>query len=60
MQENHFMYLASLEQQHKLMRYMNSLIEWLGHGVEDHQAELCGVSACIDQLNNDLNQMGLP
>jgi adenylylsulfate kinase-like enzyme len=44
------MHLASLEQQCELMRYMNSLNEWLGHDVEDRQAELRGVSHCIDQL----------
>jgi hypothetical protein len=38
------MRLASLEQQRELMRYMNSLNEWLGHDVEDHHAELCSVS----------------
>ena len=51
------MHLASLEQQRELMRYMNSLNEWLGHDVEDRQAELRGVSARIDQLNDDLNRM---
>jgi hypothetical protein len=54
------MHLASLEQQRELMRYMNSLNEWLGHDVEDRQAEIRGVSARIDQLNDDLNRMGLP
>jgi hypothetical protein len=29
------MYLASLEQQCELMRYMNSLNEWLGYDVEN-------------------------
>jgi len=38
------MRLASLEQQRELMRYMNSLNEWLGHDVEDRHAELCSVS----------------
>jgi hypothetical protein len=59
MQENRFMHLASLEQQRELMRYMNSLNEWLGHDVEDRQAEIRGVSARIDQLDGDLNRMGL-
>lgn len=54
------MHLASLEQQCELMRYMNSLNEWLGHDVEDCQAELRGVSARIDQLHGDLNQLGVP
>ncbi len=53
------MYLASLEQQRELMRYMNSLNEWLGHDVEDRQAELRGVSDRLDQLRNDLNSLGL-
>jgi hypothetical protein len=53
------MHLASLEQQRELMRYMNSLNKWLGHDVEDRQAELRGVSHCIDQLHNDLNRLGL-
>ena len=53
------MHLASLEQQRELMRYMNSLNEWLGHDVEDRQAELRGVSARVDQLSNDLNRLGL-
>jgi hypothetical protein len=50
------MHLASLEQQRELMRYMNSLNEWLGHDVEDRQAELHGVSARMDQLRGDLNR----
>jgi hypothetical protein len=53
------MHLTALEQQHELMRYMNSLNEWLGHDVEDRQAELHGVSAHIDQLCDDLNRLGL-
>ena len=53
------MHLASLEQQRELMRYMNSLNEWLGHDVEDRQAELRGVSDRIDQLIGDLNRLGL-
>jgi hypothetical protein len=53
------MHLASLEQQRELMRYMNSLNEWLGHDVEDRQSELRGVSARIDQLRDDLNRLGL-
>jgi hypothetical protein len=53
------MHLASLEQQRELMRYMNSLNEWLGHDVEDRQAELRGVSARIDQLRDDLDRLGL-
>jgi hypothetical protein len=53
------MHLASLEQQRELMRYMNSLNEWLGHDVEDRQAELRGVTARIDQLHDDLNRLGL-
>ena len=51
------MHLASLEQQRELMRYMNSLNEWLGHDVEDRQAELRGVSARIDQLRDDLGRL---
>ncbi|KAH9993287.1 hypothetical protein BJV74DRAFT_884401 [Russula compacta] len=58
--ENRFMHLASLEQQRELMRYMNSLNEWLGHDVEDRQAELRGISARIDQLRDDLSHLGLP
>ena len=54
------MHLASLEQQRELMRYMNSLNDWLGHDVEDRQAELLGVSARIDQLHDDLNRLGVP
>lgn len=60
MQENRFMHLASLEQQRELMRYMNSLNDWLGHDVEDRQAELRGVSARIDQLHEDMNRLGVP
>ncbi|KAF8270086.1 hypothetical protein EI94DRAFT_861058 [Lactarius quietus] len=58
--ENRFMHLASLEQQRELMRYMNSLNEWLGNDVEDRHAELRGVSDRIDQLHDDLNRLGLP
>ena len=54
------MHLASLEQQRELMRYMNSLNEWLGHDVEDRQAELRGVTARIDELRGDLDRLGLP
>ena len=54
------MHLASLEQQRELMRYMNSLNEWLGHDVQDRQAELNGVNARIDQLRDGLNRLGLP
>ena len=53
------MHLASLEQQRELMRYMNSLNEWLGHDVEDRQSELRGVAARLDQLRDDLNRLGL-
>src|SRR6266702_1711855 len=58
MQENRFMHLASLVQQRELMRYMNSLNDWLGNDVADRQAELLGVSARIDQLHDDLNRLG--
>ena len=53
------MHLASLEQQRELMRYMNSLNEWLGHDVEDRQAELRGLSARIERLDEDVNRLGL-
>ena len=53
------MHLASLEQSRELMRYMNSLNEWLSNDVEDRQAELRGVSARIDQLRSDLNRLGM-
>ena len=53
------MHLASLEQQRELVRYMNSLNEWLGHDVEDRQTGLRGVSDRIDQLCDDLNSIGL-
>jgi len=57
--ENRFMHLASLEQQRELMRYMNSLNEWLGHDVGDRQAELRGVSDRIDELRGNLDRLGL-
>ena len=53
------MHLASLEQQRELMRYMNSLNEWLGHDVEDRQAELRGITARIDRLSDDLDRLGV-
>lgn len=53
------MHLASLEQQRELMMYMNSLNKWLGHNVEDRQAELRGVTARIDELRGDLNRLGM-
>jgi hypothetical protein len=53
------MHLAALEQQRELMRYMNSLNEWLGHDVEDRQAELRGVAARVDRLRDDVNRLGL-
>ena len=53
------MHLASLEQQRELMRYINSLNEWLGYGVEVRQTELRGVSARIDQLRDDLHSLDL-
>jgi hypothetical protein len=53
------MHLASLEQQSELMRYMNSLNEWLGHDVGDRQAELRGVSDRIDELRGNLDRLGL-
>ena len=53
------MHLASLEQQRELMRYMNSLNEWLGHDVEDRQAEMRGITDRLDQLRDDLNRLGL-
>ncbi len=52
------MHLAALEQQRELMRYMNSLNGWLGHDVEDRQAELRGVAARIDQLCEDVSRLG--
>ena len=52
------MQLAALEQQRELTRYMNSLNEWLGHDVEDRQAELRGVAARLDQLRDDVNRLG--
>jgi hypothetical protein len=58
-QENRFMHLASLEQQRELMRYMNSLNEWLGHDVEDRHAEMRGLSERIDRLSDGLNRLGL-
>ena len=54
------MHLASLEQQRELMRYMNSLNDWLGNDVADRHAELRGVSDRIDQLAEDLNRLGVP
>jgi len=53
------MHLASLEQQRELIKYMNSLNEWLGHDVEERQTELCGVSDRIDQFRDDLNRLDL-
>jgi len=55
-----WLYIGKSEQQRELMRYMNSLNEWLGHDVEDRQAELRGVSARMDQLRDDLDRLGLP
>ena len=54
------MHLASLEQQRELMRYMNSLNEWLGHDVQDRYEELCSVSDHLDQLCEDVNRLGFP
>ena len=51
------MHLTALEQVRELMRYMNTLNEWLGRDVEDRQAELRGISARIDQLRDDLNRL---
>jgi hypothetical protein len=53
------MHLASLEQQRELMRYMDSLNDWLGHDVEDRQTEIRGVSDHIDQLRDELNSLNL-
>ena len=53
------MHLASLEQQRELIKYMNSLNEWLGHDVERRQTELRGVSDRIDQFRDDLNMLDL-
>jgi len=53
------MHLASLEQQRELMRYMNSLNEWLGNDVSDRQAEFRGVNDRIDSLHRDLYELGL-
>jgi len=53
------MHLASLEQQRELMTYINSLNEWLGHGVEVRETELRGISARIDQLRDDLHSLNL-
>jgi hypothetical protein len=52
------MHLASLKQQCKLMRYMNSLNEWLGHDMQDYHKELYSVSDCLDQLYEDMNHLG--
>jgi hypothetical protein len=54
------MHLASLEQQRELMRYMNSLNEWLGHDVEDRQAELRSISDRLDELRDGLYRLGFP
>jgi hypothetical protein len=54
------MYLASLEQQCKLIRYMNLLNEWLGHNVQDCHRELHSVSDCLDQLLEDVNGLRFP
>jgi hypothetical protein len=54
------MHLASLEQQRELMRYMNSLNEWLGHDVQDRHEELRSVSDRLDQLREDVNRLGFP
>jgi hypothetical protein len=54
------MHLASLEQQRELMRYMNSLNEWLGRDVEDRQAELHSIFARLNQLRDDVNRLGFP
>jgi hypothetical protein len=53
------MHLASLEQQRELMRYMNSLNEWLGHDVGDRQAEIRGITDRLDRLDEDLARLGL-
>ena len=53
------MHLASLEQQRELVRYMNSLNDWLRHDVEDRQTELRGVFDRIDQLRDDLSSLDL-
>ena len=51
------MHLTALEQVRELMRYMNSLNEWLGRDVEDRQAELRGIAARVDRLNDDPNRL---
>ena len=53
------MHLSSLEQQRELIKYMNSLNEWLGHDVERRQTELRAVSDRIDQFRDDLNRLDL-
>lgn len=50
--------MATVDQQRELMRYMRGLNGWLERDVHDRQAELLGVSARLDQLRADLNQLG--
>jgi hypothetical protein len=51
------MHLASLEQQRELMRYMNSLNDWLGHDVEDRHTELQRIFDRLDQVDDDLRSL---
>ena len=39
-QENHLAQLATVDQQHELMRYMRGLNEWLERDVYGRQSEL--------------------
>ncbi|KAA1474371.1 hypothetical protein DENSPDRAFT_882747 [Dentipellis sp. KUC8613] len=58
LRDNRNMHIASLEQQRELMRYMTALNDWLGRDVGDRQAELRGVTARIDRLRDDLDNLG--
>ncbi|KAJ7085427.1 hypothetical protein B0H15DRAFT_801997 [Mycena belliarum] len=49
LRENRSAQLATVDQQHKLMKYVRGLNEWLEQDVHDHQAELR-----VDQLRDDM------
>ncbi|EGO01064.1 hypothetical protein SERLA73DRAFT_151625 [Serpula lacrymans var. lacrymans S7.3] len=59
LREHRLAQLATVDQQRELMRYMRGLNEWLERDVSDRQSELRGVSARVDQLRNELAQLGL-
>ncbi|KAF8555436.1 hypothetical protein OG21DRAFT_904404 [Imleria badia] len=59
LREHRLAQLATVDQQRELMRYMNSVNDWLAKDVQDRQAGLQAITAQANQLRGGLGRLGV-